>query len=301
MICIFVAVAAAFCLGACGHAEQDAVDEIVLEDGLPEWELEIPYTVGTLPEDAASQGLTGIYTTESDYADIYVYEYPKDGKTLETFGEEQAAAHKVFCNPMKEDGCAAAVLNYYEKIDGESYFIQAHIYEGASRFIEVRSLFKTWEMPIGASDLSFRLIREYTEETAIGSAFPYEAVYVTENDNLPELRVRQFAKDDFPAESYDAAALTNTTAEQYAVYAADGWTLEEWIALYDDRFDLIKGEVMERNGLQTAFIAYVDDGIFKTRAIIDDGAGYIMLCAEAEADEFQHITNALIDSVTRMQ
>jgi len=46
-------------------------------------------------------------------------------------------------------------------------------------------------------------------------------------------------------------------------------------------------------------MGYTDDGFFKTRAVIDNGSDYIMLCAEAEASVFQHVTNALIDSIEK--
>ena len=56
---------------------------------------------------------------------------------------------------------------------------------------------------------------------------------------------------------------------------------------------------MFRNDLNLAFIGYIDEGIFKTRAFIDDGSDYVLLSAEAEASKFQHLTNALIDAIEK--
>ena len=160
-------------------------------------------------------------------------------------------------------------------------------------------MFKTEKTQLGSSDLSICMIKEYEAEKSDDSFFPDETVYVTENDRLPTLTVRQFGKDYFSADTFDTDLLPDTAEAQFSAYAEDGWTLDEAVSLYSGEYDLLKGEVIERNGLDLAFIGYIDNGVFKTRAIIDDGDDYIMLCAEADAAKFQHVTNALIDSISK--
>ena len=284
--------------GVCCYAE--SVFAIPLGDGLPDWEFNGTYTAEVLPETAA-EGLSGIYTSDAGLSDIYVYSFPKDGVTLEKFGQQLASQRHIFCNMMTDRGVPAAVSNYYDRIEGAPYIVQAYIYETDDSFVEVCTLFKTESAPFGDSDLSIHMISEYDVQEQQGSELLSDTVYRTENERLPQLRIRKFDKDEFPAEIIEPKLLDAVSDREYATLAEDGWTLEEFVSIYDERYELSKGEVTCRNDLDHAFLGYIDDGIFYTRAFIDDGEVYILLSAEAEASRFQHVTNALIDAIERTE
>ena len=282
------------CTLACCYAETAAV--IPLGDGLPDWELDGAYTALEVPETAAEEGLTGIYRSDAGLSDIYVYSFPKDGADLADFGQQLASERHIFCNRMTDRGVPAAVLNYFDCVNGEPYIVQAYIYETEESFVEVCTLFKTGSVPFGGEDLSIRMISEYDAEEQEDSPLLSDTVYRTENDRLPQLRIREFAKNEFPAEIIEPELMAQ---ESFAALSENGWTLEEFVSIYDECFELSKGEVACRNDLDHAFLGYIDDGIFYTRAFIDDGEVYVLLSAEAEATKFQHVTNALIDAVER--
>ena len=287
-----------FCLSGCGKA--DLVTEISLGDDLPVWMLDEVHTVAELPDNAEEQGLVGIYTTDTDKADVYVYSFPKeDGVSLEEFGQMQAAEHNIFCNMLTDRDVPVAVLNYHEVIEDDHYIVQAYIYEAGAQFIKVCTMFKTEVVSAGTDDLSVRLIREYEGQPQSDSPLEFDTVYATENDRLPQLRIRKLSGNDFPADVVEPDLLTAVSDEEYAALAADGWTPDEIVSLYDECYDLLKGEVMCRNDLDLAFVGFVDEGIFKTRAVIVDGDDYLMLSAEADASKFQHVTNALIDAIDK--
>lgn len=286
------------CIGVCAQA--GSVTEIQLGDGLPVWQLDEAHTAAALPDNADEQGLIGIYSTDTGLADVYVYSFPRDGGvSLEEFGQQLAAERNIFCNMLTDRGTPAAVLNYYDCIDDGHYIIQAYIYEAEKSFIEVCTMFKTECVSLGAGDLSIHMILEYDAKAQTESPLLSDTLYCTENDRLPQLRIREFGKDDFPIEFAEPELFNSVSDEKVADLAADGWTLEEFVSIYDESYDLLKGEVTSRNDLDHAFIGYIDGGIFKTRALIDDGDDYILLCAEAEASRFQHVTNALIDAVEK--
>ncbi len=298
--CIHMAVLMLFslCLYGCGRTA--SVTEIPLSENLPVWMLNEVHTVEELPENAEERGLIGIYTSDTDKADVYVYSFPReDGVSLEEFGRQQATERNIFCNMLTDRDVPVAVLNYYDSVEDEHYIVQAYIYEAGEHFIEVCTMFKTALVSFGCGDLSIHMIREYDAKTQNDSALVFDTVYLTDNDRLPTLRVRQFPQNDFPTDVIEPALINTVSEEQYAALAEDGWTPEEIISLYDKEYDLLRGDVMCRNDLVLAFIGYIDDGIFKTRAVIDDGTEYVMLSAEAETSKFQHVTNALIDAIEK--
>ena len=284
------------CTGVCCHAESAAA--IPLGDGLPDWVLDEPYSAEKLPATAGEQGLSGIYTTDAGLSDVYVYSFSKDaGVTLEEFGQQLAAQRNIFCNMTTDRGVPAAVLNYFDRIDGEPYIVQAYIYETGKSFVEVCTRFSTEAVPLGGSALSIHMISEYDPKEQKNAPLLSDTVYRTDNERLPQLRICQFSGDNFPAELIDPELPDAVSDESYAALAEDGWTLEEFVAIYDASHELLKGEVTCRNDLDHAFIGYIDDGVFHTRAFIDDGEDYILLGAEAETSKFQHVTNALIDAI----
>lgn len=297
---LYTALLLIFSLCLCGGSGNASVTEIPLGDDLPVWRLDGVHTAAELPDNAQERGLIGIYTTDTDRADVYVYRFSREnGVSLEEFGMQQAAERGVFCNMLTDRNVPTAVLNYHECMEGNHYIVQAYIYDAGADFVEVCTLFKTEPVSFGSGGLSIRMIREYDAQEQNESPLNVGTAYFTENDRLPLLRIRQFSKQDFPAEIVEPDLLNTVSEEQYAALAEDGWTLEEIVLLYDESYDLLRGDVMCRNDLTLAFIGYIDGGIFKTRAVVDDGTEYIMLCAEAEAARFQHVTNALIDSIEK--
>lgn len=233
-------------------------------------------------------------------SEVSGYSYPKeDGVSLEEFGQKKAAEHNVFCNMMTDGGAPAAVLNYHDCAEGRHYIVQTYFHETGDCFVEVRTAYKTEPVPLGSGDLSIHMIREYEAREQKDSPLLFDAAYSAANERLPQVFIRQFYKDDFPAGIIEPKLRGAVSDDRCAGLAADGWTLEELISLYRAGFDLLKGEITRRNGFDLAFIGYIDEGIFKTRAFLDGGDYYTMICAEAEAAKFQHITNALIDAVEK--
>ena len=256
------------CFLACGN--NNVITEISLGDGLPVWELEGEY-IASVPSEAEDSSLTGIYTTDSDCADIWVYSYPKDnGKTLEAFGQELAGEYGVFCNMMKDGEIPVAVINYYESAEAEPYIVQAYIYESETEFIKICNKFKTETVPLGTGGLNINMIREYEAEERSGDdkGLSFDTVYSSDNDKLPLLRVAEFNKKEFPVEAGDPDLSKALKDKQVEILGEDGWTCKDFISLYGEIYDLKKGELQNRNGLNLAFIGFVDNGIFKTRAFI---------------------------------
>ena len=286
------------CAGICCNAVSST--SIPLGDGLPDWLSEGVYTAKAPQEFTTVEGLAGIYTADADSPVIYVYRLSKaDGISLEEFGQQMGEQHHVFCNMMNDRGVSAAVLNYYDCYGDEPFIVQAYIYETEDHFVEVRTLFRTVLIPFGGDDLFIHMINEYEEQVQKDSSLLSDAVYRTANEKLPQLRIRRFPKAEFPVEIVEPALLDAVSAEEVAALAADEWMLDEFVTIYDKRFELLKGEVTCRNDLDHAFVGYIDDGVFHTRAFIDDGEVYILLSAQAEFSRFQHVTNALIDAVER--
>ena len=275
-----------------------AVSSIPLGDGVPAWQPEGAYTAARLPENAAGQKLTAVYTDAAGVCDLYVYSFPREAElSLEEFGQQLAAERHIFCNMMTDRGVPVAVLNYFDRMDGEPYLVQAYIYDAGDHFAELCMRFRTDDVPFGRGELSIHMPRAYEAQEQTGGALLSDTVYTPDRDRLPPLRVRQFAKDAFPVETVEPELLDAVSEEQLAALAADGWTPDELVTAYGQRYELSKGEVTCRNGLDHAFLGYIDDGVFHTRAFIDSGDTYILLSAEAEVPKFQHVTNALIDAV----
>ena len=282
------------CAAACGRK---TYREIPLGDGLPTWQLAQPYTAAKLPADADERGLTAIYTAD-DGACVRVYRYEKKpGTTLEDEGQELAAAYQVFCNRIEVDGCPCANVTYYETVDGVPCIVRAYLFEGTEEFVKLCFLHETEQIPLAESDLQIRLMSGYTKAENLDSLPPHEAEYTYADADLPTVRIWQRSKADLQPELYDAGLSEKVTAGQLAAYARDGWTQEEIVSLYDGAYDLLKGELIRRNGFDVGFIGYIDTGVFYVKAFIDYGEDYIVLCAENDAAKFQHVVNALIDTI----
>lgn len=288
-------------LALCACTPKATVTEIPLGEGLPVIKTGEPY-VENLPADAEDQGLVKIYTSHTDQPDIYLYNVPKTAEeTIKTFGEKLAKEHGVFCDIIQKEGVSAAVLNYYLCVGDEHFMVQEYIFEGKDYFVKLAYRYETEKTPLGSTGLSFRLIKGYISgdeaEVNSESTLSYEKIYTINNDDLPEVIICQFNKNGFTAESYRERLFKKTTSEQLAAYAENGWTLEKIIALYKENYDVKKAEIIHKNGLDIAFIGYVDQGIFYVRAFIDHGSDIILLGCEKEAGKFRHMTNAFLDSI----
>lgn len=233
----------------------------------------------------------GFISSDREKPNIDLYGDGKNGYTLEEFGQMQAKKHNVFCNMMGD----SAVLNYYYG----GYFCQDYITELNGTFFTVSYGYISEKHTVSGTDMSFMLPVGYTGTADNETAFEHETDFAPGSSNFPDLSVRTFAKDYFTADKYDAAIFPGTTKEQFTSYAEDGWTLDEWLKLYGENHELVKGEVMKRNGLELTFVGFVENGIFNVRAVIDDGDGYVLLCASDDSAEFQHVTNAIIDTISR--
>ena len=298
ILAIAIAIISALLLVACASGASNAVDEIALGDGLPTFELSKALTKAAVPNDA-DEGLQAVYTNvDADVPDVWVYSFGKaDGQTLESFGQDWAAEHKVFCNMISYDDCPCANVTYYRNVDDEDRIIRSYIFESDESFRVICFLYKTEETGLGESGKLVSLMSGFREDTVYDGVFPYEREYKYEDEYLPMIRVREFGKNYFTADTYNSELMPDTTQEEYSAWAQNGWTLEEAIEFYADNYELLKGEIIERNGLDAAFIGYIDGDVFYVRALIDCGDEYVMLCAENDAALFQHVVNALIDTI----
>lgn len=304
IIAVLLILAAAACLTSCGKKH---VDEFSIGEGLPTWYLSKEYYAAELPDDAAEQDLYAIYKTdEADDPDVYVYRYEKQGKTLEDMGNELAGKYKVFCNMInykncpiaEDDDTPVANVTYYDTMGEEHYIVRTYIFEGSDEFVKLCLMNKTSPVQLGKTEYNLQMINGFESAEETDSAFPYEEVYKYDNHPyLPTVRIRQLPKDCFTENDYSAEALPETAKAEFAQFAADGWSMDEIIAVYKENFDLLKGEVIHRNGFDTAFIGFIEDGIFYVRAFLDLGDDYVIICAEGDAFRFQHVVNALIDTI----
>lgn len=249
---------------------------------------EIPITASavlTLPDGySGKQNEDGVlYTAQNGEADYLVRRIPKES-SLEEFAQARAAEQGVFCNYLPRLGQNPAVLNYADALNGEPRLNQCWIYEDEEAFVQVSVLYHLESMEL-APGIQISIPLGYSREAVPDSIFPEETMFQSHNLDLPTLRVRAFGKNVFEDDL------------ELAEYSEDGWTLEEWIAAYGARYSLLKGEILHKNGLDIAFIGYIEENCFKVRAVIDCGTQYRMLCAEAPKDSFQHVTNALLDLI----
>lgn len=270
-------------LTACG---EKTVREIDLGEGLPAWTLEEEYREEKAPEGYAKH----FSPARDEAADIYLLSLPKgEGETLESRGQALAAEHQVFCNMISVEETPTDNISYADVEGGEPSIVRSYLFEGDKDFTELRFVYETEETAFGKDGMTISMIEGFREEEDPESIYENETVYTFEDPYLPFMRVRAFDKDSFVAEG--------ASPEDFDLWAEDGWTLEEIIACYDAEYDLKKGEIIHRNGLDAAFVGYIEDGVFYVRAAIDCGGHYLMLCTENDVPHFQHVANALIDTI----
>lgn len=280
-------------LCACGKKN---VTKIELGEGLSPWTLSEERYEDALPEDAAQQCLTAVYRTDGDGADIFVYRYPKeDGVSLTDIGQAQADENGVFCNMMTDNGvpCANSVFAR------DTGLVQTYLYEGEDDFVKVSLEYKSDAVPLGDSGLSILLPKGYSAQENKDSVYPYDVTYTTDCPYLPTVEVRSFGKDLFTSGDFDAEKFDEFDGALFSSLSSDGLTAEEEIELYSQAHDLIKGEMIKRNGYDVAFIGYIENGKFYVRAFVDNGDELLAIGAQAQTAAFRHVVNALIDTIDK--
>lgn len=284
-------------LAGCG---KEAVYSIDLGDGLPAWNFTEARYASKVTDAEKEAGVDAIYRTDTKKADVYVYRYEKaSGETLESFGQKQAEKYDVFCNITEKNGAPAASFCHFDRKDDGDFLVNSIVFETETQFVMVCAMYKTEKVKLADTDLCIHMMREYTMSKPEETTFPYEIIYTPENNYLPTVKIRRFAKDYFNADTFDTSTLKDTTREKYLEYAEGGWTLEEELAFYADSYTMQKSEIIRRNGFDAAFMGYLDEGVMKVKAILDYGNEYIMICAEDSPEAYNHFVNALIDAIER--
>ncbi|MBQ0098027.1 MAG: hypothetical protein KBS62_03725 [Oscillospiraceae bacterium] len=274
------------------------VTEFQIGDGLPVWKFNEPRHEKELPANAEELGLVKIFAGDEDNADIYVYEYEKNDMTLEEKGQEQAGEYQVTSSIRVSNDRYTATYIYFDAKSEEKNIVQAYIFEGLQKFVKICVRYKTDQLSIGESNLTFRIPKGYSVRKIHDDVFPSCFQYSSNTDYMPKIVARIFDKNYFTADMYDETLMKNITKEDFEFFAKDGWTLKETADVYASMFAPVKRkEMMNRNGFNIAFLGYTQDGILSARAIIDNGKDFVMLCADDKEDEFVHIISALIDSI----
>lgn len=256
-------------------SEKNAVKKASLGKTLPEWHFTETLYEGLVDEKARALGLAGVYKSDVSMEDVRIYRIPKDGRSLEEYGKQEAEKLMVFCNMMDVSGYPAAVLNCYDDNHEEPIYVQEYIFEDRDEFVKVCTIYKTREYDLSRADAVFRLPLEYSEKIVTEGREFVSIIYEEYCEKLPTFRLTQIEKQ------------------------AEGRTLEEEIEYYGKEHKLIRGDLFKRNGLETAFMGWIENGKLYVKAVLDLGGTYVILNAEDPPQVFQHVVNAVIDSVRK--
>lgn len=274
------------------------VTEFQIGEGLPVWKFNEPRHEKGLPANAEELGLVKIFAGDEEKADIYVYEYEKNDMTLEEKGKEEAGEYKVTSSIRVSNDRYTATYIYFDAKSEEKNIVQAYIFEGLKKFVKICVRYKTDQIIIGDSNLTFRLPKGYSVRKIHDDVFPSVFQYTSNTEYMPKITARVFNKDYFTGDMYDGSLENNISKYVFEQYANDGWTLHEAADIYAKMFaPLQREEIMHRNDLDIAFLGYKQDDNLSARAVIDNGKEYVMLCIDDKEDEFVHILTALIDSI----
>lgn len=296
-LCVLLPLLLLLPLAGCGR--KPTVTEISPGDGLPTFSFSAPMTEEKPEPDANDPGLFAVYRSpRNDVPDVLISRYEKeDGETLESFGARLAEKHRVFCNMTTYGGVPTANVTYHDVQNGNDRIVRTYLFDGKDSFVRISLSYQTQTIALGDGAHTVGFICGFSESRNADSVFPEETVYTYEDEYLPTIRLRRFAKTAFPEDTYDETLTPGTTRTQYGSYAEGGWTPEEIAALYRENRTIQKEERISRNGCDGVFIAYVENGVLCVRALLDCGDVYIMLCVEDDASVFQHVTNPLIDTI----
>ena len=256
-----------------GIMKKKAVDRAELGNGLPQWHFTETLYEGHIDEKAGAMGLAGVYKSDVSKEDVRVYRIPKEGRTLEEYGKQESEKLLVFCNMMDVEGYPAAVLNCYDDNHEEPIYVQEYIFEDSEEFVKVCTLYKTNEHELKLSDAVFRLPAEYAESVVTEGREYISMIYEEYCEKLPTFRLTQIRKE------------------------AEGKSLEEELKETGMEHELIRGEIFRRNDIELAFMGWIEEGKLFVKAVLDMGESYIILNAEDPPKVFQHVVNAVIDSV----
>ncbi len=275
------------------------VFEIPLGEGLPAWPAAGEYRVASARSETGYPAL--LYVSDDENApDLRLTRRQKEaGETLESAGEKLAGEKKVYCNMTSRMGAPTAELTFFEASGGAEYVVSAYVFEGENELVTLSELRKTTRVPLVGTGLTMCLMNGFSASENRAGLFPEELVYTYGDPFLPTVRIRRFAKTDFPETSYDPALTPKTTRGEFAELARGGWEREDIVALYMREHDLSRHEVFRRNGLDAAFVGFTEEGVFTVRAYLALGESYVGICAENDAPRFRHVISALIDSVRK--
>ena len=206
---------------------------------------------------------------------IRKYTWMKNGQNLEQAGQELAEENHVFCNQTMALSLPTENVTFYRKIAGKDYIVRTYLFDTGKDFQILCFLHPTEEVPLVDSGYKINMISGYEKSENKESLFPYEEVYTYQDENLPTVRIRQFDKDFFAKDT----------------------TLDDITAYYAENKDLIKCDRSVRNGFDMVFLGYIENGELTARAYLDNKDEFICIGAEKDAKLFQHVVNALIDTI----
>ncbi len=282
----------ALCLSGC---KATTLTEIPLGGELPSFQLERPVKEVNLSDSDTQQNIVASYAGEG--LTVTVFKLPNTSNlTLREYGTAQAEKLHVYCNLVSYEKSPAANICYADTINDKPCLVRSYIFSGKGEFVKINLNYETAAEPLGKTGKTIRFITGYSKSNTESSPFKNETLFTYEEPYLSTTRIREFDKTQMLTQ-YDPALFPKTGKDGYDKLEANGWTLEEFITLYGQNHELKKGELIKRNGLDVAFIGYVENGHFFVHAFIDCGDSYVDLTAENDADHFQHLTNAMLDTV----
>ena len=203
------------------------------------------------------------------------YTWMKNGKSLEEAGQSLAEEYHVFCNQTTAFSLPTENVTFYRKVAEKDYIARTYLFDTGKNFRLLCFLHPTEEIPLVDSGYKINMISGYEKSENKKSVFPYEEVYTYRDENLPTVRIRRFDKDYFDKET----------------------SLDSITEYYAENYDLVKCDRSVWNGFDMVFLGYIENGELTARAYLDNKDEFICIGAEKDAKLFQHVVNALIDTI----
>ncbi len=249
------------------------IKSIRLGGNLPEWRLKDPMEKKPLAKEQESRGMLALYDDENARESVEIYGYEKSEDTLDSFGQKRAAEHRVMCITTSVDGYASAVYNFYRGED-QSY-VQEYIFEEDDRFLAVCAVYKTKEIDLAPSGYRMRISREYALKDVMEEEEKKVMEFIEFLKSLPTITISILDKQ------------------------GEKRTLAQILGDELKRHDFIKAELICRNSLDAAFMGWLHGGELHAKALVDLGDYYLKIKADDPVSIFQHMVNAMIDSVEK--
>jgi len=117
-----------------------AVETFDLKLGTSPYYLSVPvgYKAGELSEEDLAEDLVGYYYSESSPLDFDVYQWAKDGDTLEKFAIEEAQSYEAeHVDYRSVNDILLASYYSYEEDQGQMYSVANYIFENGDELMEV--------------------------------------------------------------------------------------------------------------------------------------------------------------------